>query len=116
MAYINFKNITKEYIVGEKPIRAVDDASFTVEKGEFAIILGASGAGKTTALNILGGMDVATSGHISVDGRDITEYTREQLAGYRPTFFNVSAASRESLQTCAASSTFSSAVRLGTRL
>ena len=85
MAYINFKNITKEYIVGEKPIRAVDDASFTVEKGEFAIILGASGAGKTTALNILGGMDVATSGHISVDGRDITEYTREQLVGYRRT-------------------------------
>ena len=70
MAYINFKNITKEYIVGEKPIRAVDDAS---------------GAGKTTALNILGGMDVATSGHISVDGRDITEYTREQLVGYRRT-------------------------------
>ena len=85
MAYINFKNITKEYIVGEKPIRAVDDASFTVEKGEFAIILGASGAGKTTALNILGVMDVATSGHISVDGRDITEYTREQLVGYRRT-------------------------------
>ena len=85
MAYINFKNITKEYLVVEKPILAVDDASFTVEKGEFAIILGASGAGKTTALNILGGMDVATSGHISVDGRDITEYTKEQLVGYRRT-------------------------------
>lgn len=85
MAYINFQNITKEYRVGETSIHAVDDASFCVEKGEFAIILGASGAGKTTALNILGGMDVATAGHISVDGRDITQYSREQLVGYRRT-------------------------------
>lgn len=85
MAYIEFQNITKEYIVGDKPIKAVDDASFFVEKGELAIILGASGAGKTTALNILGGMDVATSGRLVVDGRDITKYSKEQLVGYRRT-------------------------------
>ncbi|MCD8156976.1 MAG: ABC transporter ATP-binding protein [Clostridiales bacterium] len=64
---------------------AVDDASFVVEKGEFAIILGASGAGKTTALNILGGMDVATSGRLIVDGNDITKYDKNQLTGYRRT-------------------------------
>lgn len=62
MSYIEFEKITKTYQVGEQSIKAVDEASFVVEKGEFAIILGASGAGKTTALNILGGMDVATSG------------------------------------------------------
>lgn len=85
MAYIEFNKITKEYHVGEQIIRAVDEASFFVEKGEFAIILGASGAGKTTALNILGGMDTATSGQLIVDGNDVTKYTKHQLVGYRRT-------------------------------
>lgn len=85
MAFIEFDHISKEYQVGENRIRAVDEACFTVEKGELAIILGASGAGKTTALNILGGMDVATSGRLIVDGNDITRYSKHQLIGYRRT-------------------------------
>ncbi len=85
MSYIEFEKITKVYQAGEQSIRAVDEASFVVEKGEFAIILGASGAGKTTALNILGGMDVATSGRLIVDGRDVTKYDKKQLTGYRRT-------------------------------
>lgn len=68
MAYIEFKNVVKEYITGETSIKALDKASFQVEKGELAVILGSSGAGKTTALNILGGMDTATSGQVLVDG------------------------------------------------
>lgn len=85
MSYIEFDHITKKYEVGEQEILAVDEASFSVEKGELAIILGASGAGKTTALNILGGMDVATSGRLMVDGNDITKYDKRQLVGYRRT-------------------------------
>ena len=85
MSYIEFDKITKIYQVGEQSIQAVDGASFVVEQGEFAIILGASGAGKTTALNILGGMDVATSGRLVVDGRDVTKYDKKQLTGYRRT-------------------------------
>lgn len=85
MAYIEFNQITKEYKSGETRIRALDEASFQVEKGELAVILGSSGAGKTTALNILGGMDVPTSGQILVDGNDITKYSKKQLVGYRRT-------------------------------
>lgn len=85
MAYIEFQHITKEYIAGETKIKALDDADFTVEKGELAVILGSSGAGKTTALNILGGMDTPTSGKIVVDGNDITAYNNKQLVGYRRT-------------------------------
>ena len=85
MAYIEFNHIVKEYKTGETSIRALDDASFIVEKGELAVILGSSGAGKTTALNILGGMDTATEGQIIVDGRDITAFTPKQLVGYRRT-------------------------------
>ncbi len=85
MAYIEFNHVIKEYMAGETAIRALDDASFTVEKGELAVILGSSGAGKTTALNILGGMDVPTSGQILVDGNDITKYNHKQLVGYRRT-------------------------------
>lgn len=85
MAYIEFDEITKEYITGETSILALDAASFCVEKGELAVILGASGAGKTTALNILGGMDVPTSGRIMVDGSEITGYSKKQLIGYRRT-------------------------------
>ena len=85
MAYIEFNHVSKEYITGETTIKALDDASFFVEKGELAVILGSSGAGKTTALNILGGMDVATKGQIIVDGNDVTRYSRQQLVGYRRT-------------------------------
>lgn len=85
MSYIEFQNITKEYNTGGNAIFALKDASFSVEKGELAIILGASGAGKTTALNILGGMDTATSGHVMVDGSDITIYGKKQLTQYRRT-------------------------------
>lgn len=85
MAYIEFNHIIKEYNSGENGIKALDDASFQVEKGELAVILGSSGAGKTTALNILGGMDVPTAGQIFVDGSDITRYDKKQLVGYRRT-------------------------------
>lgn len=85
MSYIEFQNITKEYNTGRKRYFCLKDASFSVEKGELAIILGASGAGKTTALNILGGMDTATSGHVMVDGSDITTYGKKQLTQYRRT-------------------------------
>ncbi len=85
MAYIEFNHIVKEYRTGENVIRALDDAQFAVERGELAVILGSSGAGKTTALNILGGMDVPTSGQILVDGSDITRYNKKQLVGYRRT-------------------------------
>lgn len=85
MAYIEFSNVVKEYTSGETKIRALDDASFSVEKGELAVILGSSGAGKTTALNILGGMDTPTSGRLLIDGIDISKYNKRQLTGYRRT-------------------------------
>ena len=80
---VKFNHIVKEYGSGEASIKALDDASFYVEKGELAVILGSSGAGKTTALNILGGMDTASAGQIIVDGNDITQYNKKQLVGYR---------------------------------
>ena len=79
MAYIEFTNVSKHYGAGETLIKALDGATFLVERGELAVILGASGAGKTTALNILGGMDTATSGQVLVDGRDITHATESEL-------------------------------------
>lgn len=85
MSYIEFYHITKEYKTGETSIKALDDASFCVEKGELAVILGSSGAGKTTALNILGGMDTPTFGEIIVDGNNVTAYNGKQLIGYRRT-------------------------------
>lgn len=81
--YIEFNNISKIYPSGETVIKALDEASFTVKKGELAMILGASGAGKTTALNILGGMDIATSGQLLVDGKEISKYNKKQLVEYR---------------------------------
>ena len=68
MSYIEFKNVVKEYTSGETKIRALDEASFFVKEGELAVILGSSGAGKTTALNILGGIDTPTSGQVLGDG------------------------------------------------
>ena len=85
MSYIEFKNVVKEYISGENKIRALDGATFEVKEGELTVILGSSGAGKTTALNILGGMDTPTSGKVWVDGRDISQYKKKQLTGYRRT-------------------------------
>ena len=83
MAYIEFKDVIKAYGEGDACIHALDGASFTVERGELAIILGASGAGKTTALNILGGMDTVTSGTVTVDGRDVSSANEAQLVEYR---------------------------------
>lgn len=83
MAFIEFDRVTKEYHTGEVVIKALDEATFSVEKGELAVILGSSGAGKTTALNILGGMDNATSGKVEVDGVDIAGYTAKQLTTFR---------------------------------
>ncbi|WP_410771534.1 ABC transporter ATP-binding protein [Fontibacillus sp. BL9] len=85
MAYIEFNQVIKEYASEGVAIRALDDASFAIERGELAVILGASGAGKTTALNILGGMDTASSGDVIVDGENISKYSHKQLAGYRRT-------------------------------
>ena len=83
MSYIQFRHIDKDYQMGEVTIRALRDATFDVQRGEFAVILGSSGAGKTTALNILGGMDSATKGELIVDGSDIAGYTQKQLVDYR---------------------------------
>ena len=83
MAYIEFDNVVKEYPSGGSVIRALDEASFTADEGRLTVILGQSGAGKTTALNILGGMDTATSGRVVVGGRDITGLKSKELVGYR---------------------------------
>ena len=83
MSYITFEDVVKEYKTGELSIMALNHAGFTVERGELAVILGSSGAGKTTALNILGGMDRATSGKVIVDGTDVTSLNRKQLIAYR---------------------------------
>lgn len=84
MAYIEFDHVVKEYATGSgTPIRALNEASFTVDQGELTVILGQSGAGKTTALNILGGMDTATSGRVIVGDRDITHLRKRELIAYR---------------------------------
>ncbi len=83
MAYIEFKNVSKTYQMGEVKIEALNEASFEVEKGELVVILGPSGAGKTTCLNILGGMDTATGGSVLIDGVDVTKLNRKELIKYR---------------------------------
>lgn len=82
-AFVRLKDVTKIYKMGEVEIKAVDGIDFSVQKGEFVVIVGPSGAGKTTVLNILGGMDRATGGEIWIDGTDIGKYTNRQLTGYR---------------------------------
>lgn len=81
--FVKLKDITKVYHMGEVEIRAADNINFFIKKGEFVVIVGPSGAGKTTVLNILGGMDTATGGTLTVDGKDITAYDSRQLTGYR---------------------------------
>lgn len=83
MAFISFDKVIKEYIMGEVKIRALDEACFDIEEGELVVIVGASGAGKTTALNILGGMDQASSGSVLVAGKDVTRLKPKELIRYR---------------------------------
>ncbi len=83
MPYIEFKNVVKEYKMGEVSIKALNKTNFEIEKGELVVIVGPSGAGKTTALNILGGMDNATSGHVVIDGKDISKFKKKELTKYR---------------------------------
>ena len=82
-AYVKLDKVSKIYGTKEVKIVAVDEISFEIAKGEFVVIVGPSGAGKTTVLNILGGMDQATSGEVLVDGRNIARYNSRQLTGYR---------------------------------
>ncbi len=82
-SFVTLKDVRKIYKMGEVEIRAADGIDFEIEKGEFAVVVGPSGAGKTTVLNILGGMDTATSGQVMIDGEDITKYKPKQLIGYR---------------------------------
>lgn len=82
-SFIELKNVKKSYDMGEVVIKAVDDVSFSIDKGEFVIVLGASGAGKSTILNLLGGMDQVTEGSIYVDGNEISKYDKKMLTKYR---------------------------------
>lgn len=83
MSYIEFKNISKTYQMGEVEIKALNKANFEIDEGELVVILGPSGAGKTTCLNILGGMDSATSGSFIIDGVDVTNLKNKELIKYR---------------------------------
>ena len=83
MAFIEVKNLSKIYQMGEVKIKAIENVSFSIDEGELVVILGPSGAGKTTILNILGGMDSPTSGNIIIDGTDISKYNRKELTKYR---------------------------------
>ena len=83
MSYIEFKDVVKQYQMGEVQITALDKTNFEIEKGELVVIVGPSGAGKTTALNILGRMDSATSGKVIIDGKDISNFKPKELTKYR---------------------------------
>lgn len=83
MAFIEFKNVEKDYVMGEITIKALNKTNFEIEKGELVVIVGPSGAGKTTALNILGGMDTVTAGEVCVDGKRIDKLKNKELIKYR---------------------------------
>lgn len=83
MSYIEFKDVCKQYKMGEIVINALNNTNFKIEEGELVVIVGPSGAGKTTALNILGGMDTATSGKVIVDNKEVTRLKNKQLIQYR---------------------------------
>ncbi len=83
MSYIEFKNVYKKYQMGEVTINALENTNFNIDKGELVVIVGPSGAGKTTTLNILGGMDSATSGEVIVDGKNVTNLKNKALIKYR---------------------------------
>lgn len=83
MSYIEFENVEKEYKMGEVSIKALNNTNFKIEKGELVVIVGPSGAGKTTSLNILGGMDTVTNGKVIVDGKRIDELKNKELIKYR---------------------------------
>ena len=83
MAFVEFHNVKKTYHTGEISIDALRDVNFQVEKGEFCVVVGASGAGKTTILNILGGMDSLSEGSVFLDGKEISAYNKRQLTEYR---------------------------------
>lgn len=83
MSFIQFNDVAKTYKMGEIEIKALDGISFPIEKGEFVVIVGPSGAGKTTVLNILGGMDKPTAGEVWVDGKDIAKFTEQELTKFR---------------------------------
>lgn len=82
-SFVTFKNVKKIYKTGEVEISALENVNFEIEKGEFCVIVGASGAGKTTILNILGGMDTLTDGQVFLDGQEISVYNKKQLTSYR---------------------------------
>lgn len=81
--FVRLENVSKIYQMGEVQIHAVDHIEFAIDKGEFVVVVGPSGAGKTTVLNILGGMDTVTSGKVFVDGENIAKYSQKKLTGYR---------------------------------
>lgn len=83
MAYISFENVCKYYKMGQNVIAAADNLNFTVDKGEFCVVVGPSGAGKTTLLNILGGMDVCDSGKTMLDGDEVSSFSKKRLTDYR---------------------------------
>lgn len=83
MSYIEFKNVSKIYKMGEVEIKALDETSFTAEKGELVVVLGASGAGKSTILNLIGGMDDITSGEIIIDDKKVSSFNERELTDYR---------------------------------